>query len=1013
MTTLEEVQNRRRDENYIDTEQIDFKGLNNDYSAERFGACSKQSLRRYLITPDEVASVIKDFSPLVWLSLILTVVFVFICDRYDILWNVEVAIVIGPLVFPLAFSINASYQRRERVLEDLASLKSALADMYWCHRDLTLNTNVGDGHDEQVRETIENIMDTLLKYLIHQSRINREEKLRRLYRLLSRLSRANVVVLRSDLPGASPLVANMFRMHQEIATRLERLRSIREYLTPRSIRNFFKVFVFLVPLVLAPYFVATARETDTGSSMWSAYFSAVVVTLLFGALQSVQDGLDDPFDGVGEDDVSLFELSRWPKVALWKTSNLMADSLVAPNRGTTMQALRDFFSMKRVDPEQAKPEDVVIKAKKRSGCCGCFTPVVEEDEDRISVCTAQSSAAEDDVYDAQLSILCEQSSMGNTPDRMAAASVRAQEWLIAQQASVPNSGSAVPERPSPLGNHVRARPKSVPVPVHPSNITTLGHDAKSQLGQTPPYPVGSAIAAATLTPGSNTSPGSAFDQAPGSAPAHLSGEVDGKPGKVPPPPPLNMGHPAHHRLTSIAERSSSSSSQADVMRRPSILSVQSLDEALANTPPPPLSNDREPRRVSWRGRLTDTQPSTESDPPVPRKVSDVPSMISQVPTTPGMLMVSPDYASGAPPFPVPVSTSDTSDFAFAEMEAVAREHAQDMAPGPPYPPPPVSRSIESALNHSTNSVIVQKLRSLKSSHHSPSNSGHSHSEGQRESHSRSEPPMDIRHIVEQSKSQGLDEMSILRELLPAGNAALDDRVFAQERYDRHRSGSNVTVPSHSDADTGLAGQAMLHLSVSNNYADSSAMSQGRESPSGPVASEGDHEPTNSAGSIPLAAPRPPNALRASDEMRGPWGSKRGSSEHAYVELSPSMPRASMLSMSMMAGDSPTRMTRVSSGEASVAATASRHASVTVPAASNMGDDEVVESLEFSDRGSLKRRHPNSRLASEVGAEDTPVGPLTAAALAAADTSENPPASTDALASPSTRSPPLRHDNTYL
>lgn len=100
------------------------------------------------------------------------------------------------------------------------------------------------------------------------------------------------------------------KQHNEIVLRFERLRSIREYMTPRSVRNFFKVFVFLIPMILAPYFVAVSRNADT-SSLWGACkrqeacmhahvqgltacgvdFSAVVVTLLFGALQSVQDGL--------------------------------------------------------------------------------------------------------------------------------------------------------------------------------------------------------------------------------------------------------------------------------------------------------------------------------------------------------------------------------------------------------------------------------------------------------------------------------------------------------------------------------------------------------------------------------------------------------------------------------------------------------------------------------------------------------------------------------------------------
>jgi hypothetical protein len=42
-----------------------------------------------------------------------------------------------------------------------------------------------------------------------------------------------------------------------------------------------------------------------------------VVGLLFGSLQAVQDGLDDPFDGISEDDIDFHSLYAWAPDALW------------------------------------------------------------------------------------------------------------------------------------------------------------------------------------------------------------------------------------------------------------------------------------------------------------------------------------------------------------------------------------------------------------------------------------------------------------------------------------------------------------------------------------------------------------------------------------------------------------------------------------------------------------------------------------------------------------------------
>ena len=82
----------------------------------------------------------------------------------------------------------------------------------------------------------------------------------------------------------------------------ERLRVIREYRSPRTIRSFTKVFIFLMPIVLSPYYVHMGIKSG---NLWSPYYIAVLTSFIFGTLQGVQDVLDDPFDGRSEDDINL------------------------------------------------------------------------------------------------------------------------------------------------------------------------------------------------------------------------------------------------------------------------------------------------------------------------------------------------------------------------------------------------------------------------------------------------------------------------------------------------------------------------------------------------------------------------------------------------------------------------------------------------------------------------------------------------------------------------------------
>ena len=82
----------------------------------------------------------------------------------------------------------------------------------------------------------------------------------------------------------------------------ERLRVIREYRSPRTIRSFTKVFIFLMPILLSPYYVHMGIKSR---NTWSPYYIAVLISFIFGTLQGVQDVLDDPFDGISADDINL------------------------------------------------------------------------------------------------------------------------------------------------------------------------------------------------------------------------------------------------------------------------------------------------------------------------------------------------------------------------------------------------------------------------------------------------------------------------------------------------------------------------------------------------------------------------------------------------------------------------------------------------------------------------------------------------------------------------------------
>ena len=105
------------------------------------------------------------------------------------------------------------------------------------------------------------------------------------------------------------LISRAYHLLNGMCLSFERLCVIREYRSPRSIRSFNKVLVMLLPIILCLYFVAMTRAN--GANHWGAYFIAVLVAGVFGSLQGVQDKLDDPFDGMSEDDINLDTIDEW------------------------------------------------------------------------------------------------------------------------------------------------------------------------------------------------------------------------------------------------------------------------------------------------------------------------------------------------------------------------------------------------------------------------------------------------------------------------------------------------------------------------------------------------------------------------------------------------------------------------------------------------------------------------------------------------------------------------------
>ena len=259
---------------------------------------------------ETMRSFVENFNFMVILQMVFAAVGVYIFDHFEIHYNFNVGLFVSPIVFPLAFSINTDFQRREKVLDDLANFKASSMLYFFCMREWKKGAGLSDAWMNQIQQKLHSIMFKLREYLLTSRKDRRQIIARYMYEDYSDCSQLIDNLRESKKLTSNPaLISRAYHLLGGICLSFEKLRVIREYRSPRSIRSFNKVLVMLLPILLCPYFVALAR--DQGVNHWGAYFIAVLVAGVFGALQGVQDKLDDPFDGMSEDDINLDTIDEW------------------------------------------------------------------------------------------------------------------------------------------------------------------------------------------------------------------------------------------------------------------------------------------------------------------------------------------------------------------------------------------------------------------------------------------------------------------------------------------------------------------------------------------------------------------------------------------------------------------------------------------------------------------------------------------------------------------------------
>lgn len=217
------------------------------------------------------------------------------CREYGVVANFPLTLIATAIIFPIVFSINSAYKRREAVLDDYAALKAHGRAIYYATRDWLEDTDASK--QERCRNLLgEMLASTRSLFVAKRDAMATHEE--RVYACFSNLSQ----FIKTDLREAGLATGEVSRCNQYLSKMMfafEQIKHIYQYRTPRTLRAFSDFFISVLPVLYGPYFAYIAMEYPTTL----LYVMPVLFSLILVSLDNIQSHLENPFDQIGQDDV--------------------------------------------------------------------------------------------------------------------------------------------------------------------------------------------------------------------------------------------------------------------------------------------------------------------------------------------------------------------------------------------------------------------------------------------------------------------------------------------------------------------------------------------------------------------------------------------------------------------------------------------------------------------------------------------------------------------------------------
>ncbi len=216
-----------------------------------------------------------------------------LCDRYGIVADFPLTLVAIAIVFPVVFSIDSAYKRRERALGLLGDFKAHMIALYHASRDWIGNN---DEFQLEIKNQLVDVYGSIRNFFV--SNPNKEKQAEKM--IYNKISELSSIAQRFRDHGLQ--VGEVSRVSQyisKIMVAMENLKVILHYRTPVTLRAYSKVFIYSFPIIYGPYFVSVSEHYSEGLQ----YVMPIIFSFILVSLDNIQGHLENPFDQIGEDDI--------------------------------------------------------------------------------------------------------------------------------------------------------------------------------------------------------------------------------------------------------------------------------------------------------------------------------------------------------------------------------------------------------------------------------------------------------------------------------------------------------------------------------------------------------------------------------------------------------------------------------------------------------------------------------------------------------------------------------------